>query len=560
MNQTYLHWLNHSNIDPETLAELKSLQDPADIKERFGRTLTFGTAGLRGIIGAGTNRMNRYTVRRATEGFTRYLLQAHPDVHARGIVIAHDSRRCSPEFAREAAGVFAANGIPVHLYPELRPTPMLSFAVRHLNTAGGVMITASHNPPEYNGYKVYGPDGAQLGPEAAGQIQREIAAVPDEIAIPCLPLEQGLEQGLIRFVGEETDRAYMENLRGLSLRPDIIREMADRLGIVFTPLHGTGLKPVQQILRELGFRHVYIVPEQAEPDPDFSAAPSPNPEEPEAFSLALELARQKDADLAIATDPDADRLGIAVKHEGEYVPLTGNQIGALLLHYVLERKKEQGTLPANGVILKTIVTSELGRKVAEKFGVTTVDVLTGFKFIAEKIKQYETTSQHTFLMGYEESYGYLFGPFVRDKDAVQAAMLAAEMAAFHKARGETLIDALERLFAELGVHLEDLISFTFRGIDGQQKMDALIDSLRRTPLREIGGIPVAAVEDYANGFNGLPPSNVLKLKLSDGSWVAVRPSGTEPKIKFYFGTVGRSREETTSKLERIKASMLELVQ
>jgi phosphoglucomutase len=423
-----------------------------------------------------------------------------------------------------------------------------------------VMITASHNPPEYNGYKVYGPDGSQLGPEAAGQIQREIAAVPDVIAIPCLPLEQGLEQGLIRFVGEETDRAYMENLRGLSLRPDIIREMADRLGIVFTPLHGTGLKPVQQILRELGFRHVYIVPEQAEPDPDFSAAPSPNPEEPEAFSLALELARQKDADLAIATDPDADRLGIAVKHEGEYVPLTGNQIGALLLHYVLERKKEQGTLPANGVILKTIVTSELGRKVAEKFGVTTVDVLTGFKFIAEKIKQYETTSQHTFLMGYEESYGYLFGPFVRDKDAVQAAMLAAEMAAFHKARGETLIDALERLFAELGVHLEDLISFTFRGIDGQQKMDALIDSLRRTPLREIGGIPVAAVEDYANGFNGLPPSNVLKLKLSDGSWVAVRPSGTEPKIKFYFGTVGRSREETTSKLERIKASMLELVQ
>ncbi|WP_124727676.1 phospho-sugar mutase [Staphylospora marina] len=560
MNETYLHWLNHPRLDPGTRKELESLRDAAEIEDRFSRHLSFGTAGMRGIIGAGTNRMNRYTVRRATAGFARHLLKQFADVHERGVVVAHDSRKYSAEFASEAAGVFAAHGIPVYLFPELRPTPVLSFAVRHLGARGGVMITASHNPPEYNGYKVYGPDGAQSGPETAGQIQREIAAVKDEIELDVLSLAEGTKQGLILRPGPEVDEAYMEHVKSLSLRPDVIRQAADDLRIVYTPLHGTGLRPVTGILSELGIRHIHIVDKQATPDPAFPHAPSPNPEEPEALRMALVLAAEKDADLVIATDPDADRLGVAVRHGGEYVPLTGNQIGALLLHYMLERRRELGILPENGLILKTIVTSELGRKVADTYGVATVDLLTGFKFIAEKIEEAGRSGTHTFLMGYEESYGYLFGDFVRDKDAVQAAMLAAEMTAWHKLRGETLVDVLDRLFAEHGVHQETLVSYTLPGADGLRKMEAWMDALRRTPFSEIGGIPVLSVEDYAHGFAGLPPSNVLKFKLADESWVAVRPSGTEPKIKFYFGAVGSTREETASKLERMKRTMLKPVE
>lgn len=560
MNQAYRHWINHPLIDPQTLAELQSLTDEKEIEDRFYQPLAFGTAGLRGIIGAGTNRMNKYTVRRATEGFARYLLKSNPSARKQGVAIAYDSRHQSPEFAAEAAGVLAYHGICVYLYKELRPTPMLSFAVRHLQTAGGIVITASHNPPEYNGYKVYDPDGAQLLPEHANQILNEMLQIEDELAIPFLTLGEGVERGLIQLLGEELDQAYMEQLRSLSLHPSIIQEMAEQLKIVFTPLHGTGHMPVRRILTELGFQHVETVPEQEQPDPDFPTVTSPNPEERQAFELALKLAKQVEADVIIGTDPDADRIGVMVKHNDQYVSLTGNQIGALLLYYICEQKKQLGQLPANGVMIKTIVTSELGRQIAAHFHVETMDVLTGFKYIAEKMKQFETTGTHTFVMGYEESYGYLLGDFVRDKDAIQAAMIACEMAAYYKKQGHTLIDILHHLYQQFGTYAEDLTSFTFKGKEGKEKMERLMNQLRHQPFTEITGIRVARNEDYHAGLHGLPPSNVLKTHLEDGSWIAIRPSGTEPKIKFYFSAKGSSHAEAEQKIDQMKQFVLGLVQ
>ncbi|MFC4766538.1 phospho-sugar mutase [Effusibacillus consociatus] len=556
----YKRWLEHDELESALQEELQSLSDETDIEERFYRHLEFGTGGLRGIIGAGTNRMNIYTVRRATEGLARHLLKNVHNSRQKGVVIAYDSRHMSPEFAVEAAGVLAHNGIKAYIFKELRPTPMLSFAVRYLQAAGGIVITASHNPPEYNGYKVYGEDGGQLPPLAADQILAEINNIENELLIPALSREEGEAKGLIEMLGEEIDQAYTNRLLSLSLQPEAVRQTADDLHIVFTPLHGTGDKPVCRVLEELGFKHVHVVEEQQQPDPNFSTVTSPNPEERQAFELALQLAQQVNADLVLGTDPDADRVGLVTKNsQGEYVVLNGNQTGALLLQYLLEQRKNTGKLPENGVMLKTIVTSELGRAIADAYNVTTVDTLTGFKFIGEKIGQYERTGEYSFQFGYEESYGYLIGDFVRDKDAVQAAMMACEMAAFYKSKGMTLNDALQQIYRTYGYYLEDLSSFTFKGKQGLEKINQMMEEMRQRPLAQMGDLAVREAKDYLPGIDGLPKSNVLKYILVDDSWVAIRPSGTEPKIKFYFSAVDKTHEAAQAKLNMLKSFVLDLV-
>lgn len=557
----YQRWLQFEQLDPALRQELQGVTDSAEIEDRFYRHLEFGTGGLRGIIGAGTNRMNQYTVRRATEGLARHLLKNVENARQKGAVIAYDSRHMSPEFAAEAAGVLAQNGIKAYLFSELRPTPMLSFAVRRLQAAAGIVITASHNPPEYNGYKVYGEDGGQIPPTAADQILAEINGIENELSIVSLSVEDGIAQGLVEMLGEEIDREYTQCLLSLSLQPDVIRQTADDFHIVFTPLHGTGNIPVRRVLAELEFTHVHVVREQEQPDPDFSTVDSPNPEERKAFDLALKVAQEVNADIVLGTDPDADRVGIVTKNsQEEYVVLNGNQTGALLLQYLLEQRKATGKLPANGVMLKTIVTSELGRAIADAYGVATVDTLTGFKFIGEKINEYERSGEYTFQFGYEESYGYLIGDFVRDKDAVQAAMMACEMAAFYKAQGLTLNDALQQIYARYGYYLEDLSSFTFKGKEGVEKINTMMDSMRRQPLAKLGNLSVAETKDYLTGIEGLPKANVLKYVLEDGSWVAIRPSGTEPKIKFYFSAVDQTQQAAENKLNTLKSFVMELVQ
>ncbi|GAX90981.1 phospho-sugar mutase [Effusibacillus lacus] len=556
----FQRWKQHAQLEPTIYRELGSLTDETEIEDRFYRHLEFGTGGLRGIIGAGTNRMNIYTVRRATEGLARHLLKNAAGAKQKGVVIAYDSRHLSPEFAAEAAGVLAQNGIKAYLFRELRPTPMLSFALRHLRAAAGIVITASHNPPEYNGYKVYGEDGGQIPPAAADQILNEINNIDDELRIVSMNIDEGITKGLIELLGEEIDREYTSRLLSLSLRPEAVKQAANDFHIVFTPLHGTGNQPVRKVLRELGFANVHVVREQELPDPNFSTVSSPNPEERQAFELALKLAREVNADIVLGTDPDADRVGLVTKNTaGEYVTLNGNQTGALLLQYILEQRKATGKLPSNGVMLKTIVTSELGRAIASAYNVATVDTLTGFKFIGEKINEYEQTGQYQFLFGYEESYGYLIGDFVRDKDAIQAAMMACEMAAFYKTKGQTLYDVLLKIYETYGYYLEDLSSFTFKGKQGSEKITRMMDELRRKPLTKIGELSVQATKDYALGIEGLPKSNVLKYVLEDGSWVAIRPSGTEPKIKFYFSAVDKSHAGAELKLNRLKSFVLDLV-
>ncbi len=558
--QAYQRWMEFAELDPRLKQELQRLSDETEIEDRFYRHLEFGTGGLRGVIGAGTNRMNVYTVRRATEGLARYLLKYVDHAREKGVVIAYDSRRMSPEFAAEAAGVLTQNGIRAYLFEELRPTPMLSFAVRHLQAAAGIVITASHNPPEYNGYKVYGEDGGQIPPQTADRILSEINAVENELLIPALTIEEAMAKGLLQWLGEEIDREYTNRLLSLSLHPETVKQVADDFRIVFTPLHGTGNKPVRRALKELGFQHVHVVKEQELPDPDFSTVSSPNPEERQAFELALQLAKQIDADIVIGTDPDADRVGVVTRTaDGEYVALNGNQTGALLLQYLLEQRKATGKLPANGVVLKTIVTSELGRAIASAYNVTTVDVLTGFKFIGEKINEYETTGEYSFLLGYEESYGYLIGDFVRDKDAVQTAMMCCEMAAFYKTKGSALHDVLQQIYNTHGYYVEDLSSFTFKGKQGLEKINRMMDEMRRQPLTAIGNLAVKQSKDYLPGIDGLPKANVLKYILEDDSWVAIRPSGTEPKIKFYFSAIDKTREAAEAKLQMLKSFVLDLV-
>lgn len=568
--QKYEQWLHAPQLDPELKQLLNQHSDDERwLEDCFYKNLEFGTGGMRGEIGPGTNRMNIYTVRKASEGLARYIQSFGDEAKRRGVVIAYDSRHKSPEFAMEAAKTLATNGIQTYVFEELRPTPELSFAVRHLRAFAGIVITASHNPPEYNGYKVYGEDGGQLPPDTADEVIRYVNGVENELAIQVDDETTLKEKGLIRIIGPEIDEAYVNAVKTISLHPELARETT--INIVFTPLHGTSNKPVRRALAELGYQNVFVVKEQEQPDPNFSTVASPNPEEHAAFALAMELGKQVNADLLIATDPDADRLGIAVKNEqGEYVVLTGNQTGGLLLHYLLSQRQEKGLLPSNGVVLKTIVTSEFGREIAASFGLETVDTLTGFKFIGEKIKEYEQTGQYTFQFGYEESYGYLIGDFARDKDAVQAAVLAAEVCAFYKKQGLSLYEALLQLFAKYGYYREGQRSLTLKGKEGAETIAAILASFRQHPPVEAAGKKVTVIEDYTtkertNTLTGektaitLPTSNVLKYMLEDGSWFCLRPSGTEPKMKAYFGVKGISLQDSEEKLARLSDAVMQRV-
>lgn len=560
--KVYDEWLSDPTIDEATKAELRSIADrPEEIEDRFYRELTFGTGGLRGVIGAGTNRMNRYTVGKATQGLARYLLKQAAEGEVPSVVIAHDSRHGSPEFALEAALVLAGNGVRAYVFEDLRPTPELSFAVRKLNGHAGIVVTASHNPPEYNGYKVYNRHGGQMVPHEADEVIREIGQIASFSEIRRLSREEAEQQELLIWIGQEIDDAYIDAVVGVSLRPEAVRAVGDELKIIYTPLHGTGHMPVVRALKQAGFANVQVVEEQAKPDGDFPTVKSPNPEEREAFTLALELAQRDGADLIIGTDPDADRMGAVVKdHTGEYVVLTGNQSGAIMLEYMLSSLQEQGRLPDNGAVIKTIVTSEMGAVIARSYGAEVLETLTGFKYIGELMTRFRETGEHTFLFGYEESYGYLAGDYARDKDAVVAAMMIAEAAAYYKTQGKTLYDVLLELYEKHGTFMEQLESLTMKGKDGQARIKQLMDSFRSSPPKQVAGVKVLEVKDYQPGIDGLPPENVLKFLLEDGSWFCLRPSGTEPKIKLYFAVCGTSLDDSRTRLGRVVQEIMGLVE
>ncbi|MGF9967188.1 phospho-sugar mutase [Bacillus rhizoplanae] len=570
--QEYSRWMSFANLDAELKEQLEAMQhDEKKIEDSFYKNLEFGTGGMRGEIGAGTNRLNVYTVRKATEGLARFIVKQGEEAKRRGVVVAYDSRHKSPEFAMEVAATLGAHGIKTYVFESLRPTPELSFAVRYLHTVSGIVLTASHNPPEYNGYKVYGEDGGQLPPKEADELIDYVNEVEDELTVAVADVEQLKADGLLQIVGQEVDDAYAEQLQTVIINKELLQEVGKDLKIVFSPLHGTSNIPARRGLEEAGFTNVMVVKEQELPDPNFSTVKSPNPEEHAAFELAIRYGLEADADVLIATDPDADRLGVAVRdHNGEYQVLTGNQTGALMLDYLLSQKKENGTLPSNGVVLKTIVTSEIGRTIAEAYGLDTVDTLTGFKFIGEKIRQYEESGQYEFQFGYEESYGYLIRPFCRDKDAVQSVLFACEVAAYYKSQGKTLYDGLLEVFDKYGYFREDLVSLTLKGKDGAEKIQQMMTSFRESASKEVAGITVTAVEDYkaseATSLQDghvteihLPKSNVLKYQLGDGSWFCLRPSGTEPKIKFYFGVKSDSLQHSEEKLAAIKEAVMNLL-
>ncbi len=557
VQQSYAQWLKDFASDPETVAELESIRgNDAEIEDRFYTELSFGTAGMRGVLGAGTNRMNRYNVRRATKGLAAYL-HTQPGAAERGVVIAYDSRRCSDLFARETAQVLCQEGVKAYLFDALRPVPILSYAVRHLGAAAGVVITASHNPPQYNGYKVYGEDGAQLGPEAAAGVTSFIRATPYTACV-LMDMEEAKAKGLLHIIGnKEVDDDYIAQVKTLCVNPEMLAREGGSLSIVYTPLHGSGNVPVRRILKEVGITHVSVVKEQELPDPNFSTLKVPNPEDPAAFTLAMKLADEVGADVIFGTDPDCDRLGVAVRDkEGKFQLLTGNQIGCVLLHYILSSRKAQGTLPANGAAVKSIVSTSLANRICEDYGVEMFETLTGFKFIGEKIQQFQDTGSHTFLFGFEESYGFLSSTFVRDKDGVNASLLIAELAASCKAQGITLYDRLQEIFARYGTFVEKVVSTTLPGKDGVARMQQIMKDLRAEAPKEIGGLKVTAVRDYLRGVRvengvetptGLPTSDVLYFELEGGNWVCVRPSGTEPKIKLYVNT-NHKRPETAHTL------------
>ncbi|MGD1414567.1 phosphoglucomutase [Bacillus stercoris] len=568
--KSYERWKQTEHLDPELKERLTALEgNEQALEDCFYKDLEFGTGGMRGEIGAGTNRMNIYTVRKASAGFAAYISKQGEEAKKRGVVIAYDSRHKSPEFAMEAAKTLATQGIQTYVFDELRPTPELSFAVRQLNAYGGIVVTASHNPPEYNGYKVYGDDGGQLPPKEADIVIEQVNAIENELTITVDEENALKEKGLIKIIGEDIDKVYTEKLTSISVHPELSKEVDVK--VVFTPLHGTANKPVRRGLEALGYKNVKVVKEQELPDPNFSTVASPNPEEHAAFEYAIKLGEEQHADILIATDPDADRLGIAVKDDqGKYTVLTGNQTGALLLHYLLSEKKKQGILPDNGVVLKTIVTSEIGRAVASSFGLDTIDTLTGFKFIGEKIKEYEASGQYTFQFGYEESYGYLIGDFARDKDAIQAALLAVEVCAFYKKQGMSLYEALINLFNEYGFYREGLKSLTLKGKQGAEQIEAILASFRKNPPQKMAGKQVVTAEDYAVSKRtlltenkeeaiDLPKSNVLKYFLEDGSWFCLRPSGTEPKVKFYFAVKGSSLKDSEKRLAALSKDVMKTV-
>lgn len=569
--ETYESWRNFEDLEPslkENLAEIGD--DESRLEDAFYQQLSFGTAGMRGVLGAGTNRMNIYTVRQATEGLAQLMESYGEEAAKRGVAIAYDSRHMSPEFALEAAKTLGAHNIPAYVFESLRPTPELSFAVRELKAFTGIMITASHNPPEYNGYKVYGEDGGQMPPKDADALTEYVRNIKNPLAVKVASEEEIKANGLLTIIGEDIDRAYLDQMRTVTINKEVIAQHADDVKIVYTPLHGTGQMLAERALAEAGFTSIVYVDEQKEADPDFSTIKSPNPEEPGAFELAIKYGNKHKADLLIATDPDADRMGAAVRMpNGTYQVISGNQIGALLTNYILTAQKEAGTLPANGVILKSIVSSEMPAKIAASFNIKTVNVLTGFKFIAEKIKQYEADNSQAFLFGFEESYGYLIKPFARDKDAIQALVLLSEMAAYYKDKGQTVYDGLQDLFKAFGYYKEKTISVSKPGQAGAAAITALMNKLRSEGLSEFGGQPVIATEDFqastrisSTGTSeviDLDKANVLKYQLADGTWIAVRPSGTEPKIKFYIGTVAEDEIMAIAKLAAYETAVETLV-
>ena len=569
--ENYESWLNNPYFDEDTRNELKSIEgNEKEIEDRFYMDLEFGTAGLRGVIGAGTNRMNIYTVRKATQGLANYISRVNGQ--KRGVAIAYDSRHMSPEFADEAALCLAANGIKAYVFESLRPTPELSYAVRKLGCIAGINVTASHNPPEYNGYKVYWEDGAQITPPHDTGIMDEVKKVTDYAAVKTMPLDEAKAAGLYQVIGADIDDPYIAELKKLVLHQDCIDKVGGELKIVYTPLHGTGNIPVRRVLKELGFKNVYVVPEQELPDGDFPTVSYPNPEAAEAFELGLKLAKEVDADLVLATDPDADRLGVRVKDKnGEYHDLTGNMSGCLLANYEISQKKAiNGSLPEDGALIKTIVTTNLADAIAKGYGVKLIEVLTGFKFIGQQILGFEQSGKGSYLFGFEESYGCLIGTYARDKDAIVATMALCEAAAYYKTQGKTLWDAMIEMYEQFGYYKDAIQSVTMKGIEGLQKIQEIMNSLRQNPPAEFAGHKVTAVRDYkadtitdvATGAvkpTGLPNSNVLYYELTDDAWVCVRPSGTEPKVKFYYGVKGTSLEDADKKSETMGKAVLDMV-
>lgn len=569
--ELYNEWLSNPYFDEATKAELKGIADnEKEIEDRFYTSLEFGTAGLRGVIGAGVNRMNIYTVRKATQGLANYILKVGAE--SKGVAIAFDSRRMSPEFADEAALCLAANGIKAYVFESLRPTPELSYAVRELKCIAGINITASHNPPEYNGYKVYWEDGAQITPPHDGGIMDEVKAVTDWATVKTMTKDEATKAGLYQVIGAEIDDKYIAELKKQVKRPEAIKEMAKELKIVYTPLHGTGNIPARRVLAELGFENVYVVPEQELPDGNFPTVSYPNPEAAEAFELALKLAKEKDADLVLATDPDADRLGVYVKDtkSGEYITLTGNMSGCLLGEYELSQIKELSGIPADGALIKTIVTTNMADAIAKYYDVKLIEVLTGFKFIGQQILGFENTGKGTYLFGFEESYGCLIGTHARDKDAIVATMALCEAAAYYKTQGKTLWDAMIDMYEKYGYYKDDVKSITLKGIEGLAKIQEILDGLRNDTPTQVGSYKVLSARDYkldtikdmATGEvkpTGLPKSNVLYYDLTDDAWLCVRPSGTEPKVKFYYGVKGTSLEDAAKKSEALGAEVLAMI-
>lgn len=557
--QKYREWLEGTAFDEATKEELRGLKGKdKEIEDRFYTELEFGTAGLRGIIGAGTNRMNNYIVRKATQGLANFLnRQALTDAK---VAIAYDSRNYSDVFAKEAALVLAANGIHAYLFDTLRPVPELSFTVRYLKCDAGIVVTASHNPPEYNGYKVYGKDGAQVIAPYDQMIIEEVNAINDFSLIQTIDEKEALEKGLLTIIGKEIDEAYIACVKAQVLNQEAINEVADDFKIVYTPIHGTGNVPVRTILKEVGFKNVYVVADQEKPDGNFPTVTSPNPENKEAFKLAIELAKEVEADLIMGTDPDADRVGVLVRNdEGDYQVLTGNMLGAMLTEYILSQKARQNALKSGSTVIKTIVTTEMIRPICKAYNVEVMEVLTGFKYIGEQIRLFEKGQNQHYVFGFEESYGCLAGTYARDKDAIVACMLAAEMAAYYKTKGMTLYEGLVSLYEKYGFYKEEVQSITLKGIEGLGKIKEVMKNLREQGLTTIGDYEVIQSRDYEKGVGKLPKSNVLYYELSDAAWVCVRPSGTEPKIKFYIGVKGTSESDASKKVEAIKEAVNVLI-
>lgn len=548
----YERWLSSDVLSHEEKLELLSIKDnETEIEERFYRELEFGTGGLRGILGMGKNRMNIYNVRRAAQGVAKYLKDA--GTADKGVLIGYDTRNFSHTFAEETAKVLAANGVKAYLYDCVHAVPQVSFGIRHLGTGAGVMITASHNPKEYNGFKGYGPDGGQFPPEAADIVTKAIESYDIFKDVKVMDLEEAKAKGLVQMVGKEIDEVYIETIKKEQVNPDVIHQVADEMKLVYTPLHGSGARPVKEILKRIGFKNVFVVAEQDNEDGNFPTVKSPNPENAEGFTIAIELAKKNDVDLIIGTDPDCDRVGIVVRDsEGIYRTLTGNQTGALLVEYILQARKERGQLPSNGIVVKTIVTTELATAIAKAYGVATMSLLTGFKYIGEKMTEFGETGEYSYLIGFEESYGYLVGDYARDKDGVVGTMLIAEMAAYYRTKGMTLYEALQNIYKKYGYFYENTLSFTMPGKDGMEKMSQMLIDLRKSPITKVIGQDVVKVTDYQNDDTGLPKSNVLKYELADGkTYFIIRPSGTEPKIKLYMGTSADSMEQAVELVDAL---------